>query len=83
MSLFSFSRDYQTGRDEGEGQELNMAARSMLRSVWTSFAGLKLGATGINVKVQQGINVLQLPALTIQSRGIRQGETLYIIAHQC
>ncbi|XP_044025636.1 39S ribosomal protein S18a, mitochondrial [Siniperca chuatsi] len=49
-----------------------MAARSILRSVWTSFAGLKLGATGTNVKVQQTINVPQLPALTIQSRGIRQ-----------
>uniref|UniRef100_A0A8P4KG94 Large ribosomal subunit protein mL66 n=1 Tax=Dicentrarchus labrax TaxID=13489 RepID=A0A8P4KG94_DICLA len=45
-----------------------MAARSMLRSVWTSFAGLKLGT---NVRVQQWINVPQLPATTIQSRGIR------------
>ncbi|XP_068432912.1 large ribosomal subunit protein mL66 [Clinocottus analis] len=45
-----------------------MAARSMLRSVWTSLSGLKL----VNVNVQQRINVPQLPALTTQSRGIRQ-----------
>ncbi|XP_034384001.1 39S ribosomal protein S18a, mitochondrial [Cyclopterus lumpus] len=45
-----------------------MAARSMLRSVWTSFSGLKV----VNVNVQQVINVPQLSALTIQSRGIRQ-----------
>lgn len=75
MSLSSISRDYQTGKDEDEGQELNMAARCMLRSVWTSFAGSKLGAAGTNVKVQQRINIPELPALTIQSRGIRQGET--------
>ncbi|KAK5853084.1 hypothetical protein PBY51_006904 [Eleginops maclovinus] len=49
-----------------------MAARSMLRSVWTSFAGLKLGATGSNVIFQQRTNVPQLSTLTIQSRGIRQ-----------
>ncbi|XP_073349583.1 large ribosomal subunit protein mL66 [Pagrus major] len=49
-----------------------MAARSMLRSVWTSFAGLKVGATCPNVKVHQRINVPQLPALAIQSRGIRR-----------
>ncbi|XP_056283936.1 39S ribosomal protein S18a, mitochondrial isoform X2 [Pseudoliparis swirei] len=45
-----------------------MAARSMLRSVWSSFSGLKV----VNVKVQQMINVPQLSALTIQTRGIRQ-----------
>lgn len=44
----------------------------MLRSVWTSFTGLKLGAAGTNARAQQGINVLQLPALTVQRRGIRQ-----------
>ncbi|XP_070782076.1 large ribosomal subunit protein mL66 [Enoplosus armatus] len=49
-----------------------MAARSMFRTVWTSFAGSKLGATSANVKVQQRINVPQLPAITVQSRGIRQ-----------
>ncbi|XP_040921154.1 39S ribosomal protein S18a, mitochondrial [Toxotes jaculatrix] len=49
-----------------------MAARSVLRSVWTSFAGLKLGATGTNVSALQRINVPQPPALSIQSRGIRQ-----------
>lgn len=40
--------------------------------MWTSFAGLKLGATATSVKVQQRINVPQLPAFTFQSRGIRQ-----------
>ncbi|XP_059213175.1 39S ribosomal protein S18a, mitochondrial [Centropristis striata] len=49
-----------------------MAARSMLRSVWTSLAGLKLVGTAANVKLQQGIIVPQLSALTVQSRGIRQ-----------
>ncbi|XP_037606755.1 39S ribosomal protein S18a, mitochondrial [Sebastes umbrosus] len=49
-----------------------MAGISMLRSVWTSFSGLKLGLTGSQVKIQQLINVPQLQALTIQSRGIRQ-----------
>ncbi|KAF3849752.1 hypothetical protein F7725_019471 [Dissostichus mawsoni] len=64
-----------------------MAARSMLRSVWTSFAGLKLGATGSNVIFQQGTNVPQLSAITIQSRGLRQvvekqeGKTTIIEGH--
>ncbi|KAL7388083.1 hypothetical protein ABVT39_006775 [Epinephelus coioides] len=49
-----------------------MAARCMLRSVWTSFAGLNLGATASKVTLQQRIHVPQLSALTIQSRGIRQ-----------
>ncbi|XP_039980641.1 39S ribosomal protein S18a, mitochondrial [Xiphias gladius] len=49
-----------------------MAARSVLGSVWTSFAGLKLGATSTNVTALQRINVPQLSALSIQSRGIRQ-----------
>ncbi|KAA8583150.1 large ribosomal subunit protein mL66 [Etheostoma spectabile] len=49
-----------------------MAARGLLRSAWTSIAGLKIGTTGTNVKVQPRINVPQLPNLTIQSRGIRQ-----------
>ncbi|XP_041814671.1 39S ribosomal protein S18a, mitochondrial [Chelmon rostratus] len=49
-----------------------MAARSVLRSVWNSFSSLKLGATSTIVRVQQRINVPPLPALTIQSRGIRQ-----------
>ncbi|GAA6224344.1 28S ribosomal protein S18a, mitochondrial [Lates japonicus] len=49
-----------------------MAARSVLKSVCTSLAGLKLGATGSNVSALQRINVPQLSALTIQSRGIRQ-----------
>ncbi|KAL3052657.1 hypothetical protein OYC64_005230 [Pagothenia borchgrevinki] len=64
-----------------------MAARSMLRSVWSSFAGLKLGATGSNVIFQQGTNVPQLSAVTIQSRGLRQvvekqeGNTTIIEGH--
>ncbi|XP_023286066.1 39S ribosomal protein S18a, mitochondrial isoform X2 [Seriola lalandi dorsalis] len=49
-----------------------MAARSVLRSVWTSFAGLKLAGTGTSASALQRINVPQLSALTIQSRGIRQ-----------
>ncbi|XP_037305897.2 39S ribosomal protein S18a, mitochondrial [Pungitius pungitius] len=45
-----------------------MAARGVLRSVWTSFSSLKLA----NTKVQRGVNIPQLSAVTIQSRGIRQ-----------
>ncbi|XP_034060284.1 39S ribosomal protein S18a, mitochondrial [Gymnodraco acuticeps] len=62
-----------------------MAARSML--TWTSFAGLKLGATGSNVIFQQGTNIPQLSAVTIQSRGLRQvvekqeGKTTIIEGH--
>lgn len=67
------SRDYQTGSDEG--QELNMAVRFISRSVWTSFSGLKLDAAVTIAKFQQGVSVPKLSALTLQSRGIRQGET--------
>ncbi|XP_069579941.1 large ribosomal subunit protein mL66 [Brachyistius frenatus] len=49
-----------------------MAARGVWRTVWTSFADLKLGATGTNASSLQRINVPQLSAFTIQSRGIRQ-----------
>ncbi|XP_013867410.1 large ribosomal subunit protein mL66 [Austrofundulus limnaeus] len=49
-----------------------MAARSMFRSVWTSFAGLKLCSTGVNSNPLLRVNVLQLPASTIQSRGVRE-----------
>ncbi|XP_067428526.1 39S ribosomal protein S18a, mitochondrial [Thunnus thynnus] len=49
-----------------------MATRSVLRSLWTSFAGLKLGVTGSNASALQRINVPQLSAFAIQSRGIRQ-----------
>ncbi|XP_034555111.1 39S ribosomal protein S18a, mitochondrial [Notolabrus celidotus] len=49
-----------------------MAARSLLRSAWTSFSGLKLGTTGTNMQVCGRINVPRLPALTIPSRGVRQ-----------
>ncbi|XP_017291466.1 39S ribosomal protein S18a, mitochondrial [Kryptolebias marmoratus] len=49
-----------------------MAARSVFRSVWTSFAGLKLCATGTNCSPVLRVNVPQLSALTIQSRGIRK-----------
>ncbi|XP_071335093.1 large ribosomal subunit protein mL66 [Trachinotus anak] len=64
-----------------------MAARSVLRSVWTSFAGLKIGATGSSVSALERINVPQLSALTMQSRGIRQvvekkeGKTTTIEGH--
>ncbi|XP_029984968.1 large ribosomal subunit protein mL66 [Sphaeramia orbicularis] len=49
-----------------------MAARCMLRSVWTSFSSLTLGPSASNFCSLQRINVPQLSALTIQSRGIRQ-----------
>ncbi|XP_028295658.1 large ribosomal subunit protein mL66 [Gouania willdenowi] len=49
-----------------------MAARSVLRSVWTSFSGLRAGATGTNLSALQRINVPQLSAFTVQCRGIRQ-----------
>lgn len=49
-----------------------MAARSVLRSVWTSLAGLNFGGRGSSVSVLQRTCVPQLSALTVQSRGIRQ-----------
>ncbi|XP_029352457.1 large ribosomal subunit protein mL66 [Echeneis naucrates] len=49
-----------------------MAARSVLRSVCTSLAGLKLGSQSASSGLHQRINVPQLSALTVQSRGIRQ-----------
>ncbi|XP_074540653.1 large ribosomal subunit protein mL66 [Halichoeres trimaculatus] len=49
-----------------------MAARSLLRSAWTSLASLKLGTTGTNPLLRESINTHRLPALTFQSRGIRQ-----------
>ncbi|XP_035000477.2 39S ribosomal protein S18a, mitochondrial [Hippoglossus stenolepis] len=49
-----------------------MALRGALRSVYTSFAGLKLGTATSNVGVFQGINVPRLCAVTVPSRGIRQ-----------
>ncbi|KAM4521952.1 large ribosomal subunit protein mL66 [Odontesthes bonariensis] len=61
-----------------------MAARSVLRSVWTSFAGLKLSTAGINVSLLQRVNVPQLSAFTIQNRGLRQvvenqeGKTIHV-----
>ncbi|KAG7509490.1 39S ribosomal S18a, mitochondrial [Solea senegalensis] len=48
-----------------------MALRSVLRSVWTSFTGLKCGTTASTLGSFQPIHVPQLSALTIQSRGIR------------
>lgn len=54
----------------------NMATRSVFRSLWTSFAGLNLGGTGSSVSVLQRIRGPQLSALTIQRRGIRQGEAV-------
>ncbi|XP_008288916.1 large ribosomal subunit protein mL66 [Stegastes partitus] len=49
-----------------------MAARSVLRSVWSSFAGLKLGVSGSNVGILQRVNVPLVSAVTVPSRGIRQ-----------
>uniref|UniRef100_A0A1A7XRH4 Large ribosomal subunit protein mL66 n=1 Tax=Iconisemion striatum TaxID=60296 RepID=A0A1A7XRH4_9TELE len=49
-----------------------MAARSMLRCVWTSFAGLKQGTGSTNTNPFIRVKVPQLSALTIQSRGVRQ-----------
>ncbi|XP_054872240.1 39S ribosomal protein S18a, mitochondrial [Amphiprion ocellaris] len=64
-----------------------MAARSVLRSVLSSFTGLKLGVSGSNVGVLQRINVPLVSALTVQSRGVRQvvekqdGKTTTIEGH--
>lgn len=49
-----------------------MAVRSVWKSLWTSFAGLKLETRGTNFCSLQRINVPQWSALTIQNRGIRQ-----------
>ncbi|XP_005745673.1 large ribosomal subunit protein mL66 [Pundamilia nyererei] len=49
-----------------------MAARSVFRSLWTSFAGLKLESRGTNLSSLRTISVPQLTSLTIQKRGIRQ-----------
>ncbi|XP_026174778.1 large ribosomal subunit protein mL66 [Mastacembelus armatus] len=49
-----------------------MAAGSVLRCVWTSLTGIKLGVTSSNLSILQRINVPQLSALTVQSRGFRQ-----------
>ncbi|XP_071375440.1 large ribosomal subunit protein mL66 [Centroberyx affinis] len=50
-----------------------MAARSVLRSLWTSLAGVKTAAAGSNLCTLQRRNVPQLSAfVNIQSRGIRQ-----------
>ncbi|KAK2856345.1 hypothetical protein Q5P01_005080 [Channa striata] len=49
-----------------------MAARSMLTSVRTLFRGFNSGATNTNSSSLHRVNVAQLPALSFQSRGIRQ-----------
>ncbi|KAM3861660.1 large ribosomal subunit protein mL66 [Diretmus argenteus] len=50
-----------------------MAARSVVRSIWTSLAGIKSVATGNNVSSLRRINVPQLSFFgNIQCRGIRQ-----------
>uniref|UniRef100_A0A1A8FRJ2 Large ribosomal subunit protein mL66 n=1 Tax=Nothobranchius korthausae TaxID=1143690 RepID=A0A1A8FRJ2_9TELE len=49
-----------------------MAARGVLRSVWASFPSLKLGTGVTNTNSFMRVNVPQLSALTISSRGIRQ-----------
>lgn len=59
-----------------------MATSGVLRSVWTSFAGLNLFATGRNLSALQRINVPQLSAFAIQSRGIRQGETFQALLYK-
>lgn len=54
----------------------NMATRSILRSVFTSFAGLKLGtASGRLSVLPRTTNLRELPAFAVQSRGIRQGKS--------
>ncbi|XP_061603039.1 39S ribosomal protein S18a, mitochondrial [Cololabis saira] len=49
-----------------------MAARTVWRSICTSFTSLKLGTTGSNINPLQRVDVPQLSALTVQSRGLRQ-----------
>ncbi|CAJ1077150.1 S ribosomal protein S18a%2C mitochondrial [Xyrichtys novacula] len=49
-----------------------MAARSLLRSAWTSLTGFKLKTTCPNLQVHQRTSFPGLPALSFQSRGIRQ-----------
>lgn len=66
------SRYYKTGKDKRS--TLNMATRSMLRTVLNSFAGLNFGATNVHVNCQKRINVPRISAATIQCRGIRQGD---------
>ncbi|XP_076016215.1 large ribosomal subunit protein mL66 [Genypterus blacodes] len=48
-----------------------MAGCRLLRSVWSSLGAIKPAVTGSNVSVLQRINVPQLSALSIQSRGFR------------
>ncbi|XP_029966719.1 large ribosomal subunit protein mL66 [Salarias fasciatus] len=49
-----------------------MASCSMLRSLWTSFSGLKLATAGINTAAFQRLNVPHMSAFSVPSRGIRQ-----------
>uniref|UniRef100_M3ZRN8 Large ribosomal subunit protein mL66 n=2 Tax=Xiphophorus maculatus TaxID=8083 RepID=M3ZRN8_XIPMA len=49
-----------------------MAARSTLRSIWTSFEGLKQSFTGTSVNSLRRVNVPQISAVAVQTRGIRQ-----------
>ncbi|MED6251197.1 hypothetical protein ATANTOWER_025057 [Ataeniobius toweri] len=64
-----------------------MAARSLLKSVWNSFAGLKQGFTGTSVSPLRRVNVPQISAVAIQTRGVRQvvekkdGKTITIEGH--
>ncbi|XP_015245561.1 PREDICTED: 28S ribosomal protein S18a, mitochondrial [Cyprinodon variegatus] len=49
-----------------------MAARSLLRSIWTSFVGLKHGLIMSSVSPLPRVNVPQISAIAVQTRGIRQ-----------
>ncbi|KAM9354452.1 large ribosomal subunit protein mL66 [Pholidichthys leucotaenia] len=49
-----------------------MAVRSLLRSVMTTFSGLKPGFRIADANFLQRLNVPQMSALTVQRRGIRQ-----------
>lgn len=48
-----------------------MAARSMLRSVWTSFTSLKLCSKSVNATNVQNRSAPLVSALAVQSRGLR------------
>lgn len=49
-----------------------MAARSMLRSVWSSFTGLRLCNRELSVTFLRNSNVPLASVLAVQSRGLRQ-----------
>ncbi|CAN9507772.1 unnamed protein product [Ophioblennius macclurei] len=49
-----------------------MASGGMLRSLWSSFSGLKLAAPAVNAAALQRLNAPHVSAFAVQSRGIRQ-----------